>query len=246
MKQDWSNSSFWEYSRRKSPSVTFWTKAFNAILENPSQVKARSPSATTSLAFQERMKPQVAGPESIHRVVDGNMLEKLKLTFPKARPRGCNRLKPSCGTVKRLLECVGALLAFHLLSVAVALAGVVAVAVLLVGLLGGAIKLLLGIMPIRYTMLFDATSGGENCYFNVVTTVCATLLVASIVNIICALVVSSILVLWCASGALLFNLAFPLISALLRIDVQLANYISSTLRFASVPVNVPQPEEHFA
>jgi hypothetical protein len=97
-----------------------------------------------SAAFQERMEENKV---LSHGVVDGTLLKKLPLTsaFLEGRHRGCNQLKMSCWNVRRLLECGGAVFAFHLMTIG----GLVALTVFLVGLVRGAV-LYLGLnLPFR-------------------------------------------------------------------------------------------------
>lgn len=75
-------------------------------------------------------------PESTSRGANGNMLEKLQLTFPTEldNQSGPCQFRSECCNIKTLVKQVGALLLFHLMNIGVAILGVIAVVVMIAGI----------------------------------------------------------------------------------------------------------------
>ncbi|KAL3671932.1 hypothetical protein V7S43_002599 [Phytophthora oleae] len=176
-----------------------------------------------------------------YHAADGNLLEKLELTFPEhdQNAESC-KLQLRCCSVKSTLKRVGGLLVFHPLNVAVAIAGVLLAVLMFAGLLlslglvGISIVMAVGAVPIvllwvvipdRWMILSLVISGVLAIgylvlfvypWFNVYMVFAPyTLLFGGFV------------------GILLFYLSFYSILLVVKIDVRLANFATRTVHSKS-------------
>ncbi|KAG1708774.1 hypothetical protein DVH05_022397 [Phytophthora capsici] len=172
-----------------------------------------------------------------------NLLEKLELTFPE-HDRSC-KLNPRCCSVKATLKRAGGLLAFHLLNVAIAIAGFILAVLMVAEVLLNVVILvvvavgvlpfwLISLVPDRWWILSLVSCGVVvigylvlyvYSWFNIYT------LFAPHALVVCGLV-----------GIGLFYLSFYSILLIVKIDARLANFAIRTIYSKSAAGDL-EPED---
>ncbi|OWZ09789.1 hypothetical protein PHMEG_00017459 [Phytophthora megakarya] len=179
---------------------------------------------------------------------DGNLLEKLELSFERNSQSVC-KSKLKCCHMKTVFKRVGVLFAFHMLNVLLAIIGIIAALLALAGLVMslcwimillvvgvGAIPfwILLALIPERLTCLILL------CYGLVVASYLA-LYVYSWFNIYTVLAPYALL-LGGGFGLLFFYPSFFTILFLVKIDARLMNFVAPVIPFSSTAQNGLDPE----